>query len=124
MTQADLIKLLKRLEKASHRTLAQRREHEDVGCFRAYFDATEDMIWLNYAAPYLPLPMAVGELDQQLAELRHRFEARSRTLRFEFTAALWPELPASLLRNGLKLQAEQPLMLCTAKSFVLRSTSP
>jgi len=117
MSNPELLRLLARLEAAAHRTLAQRREHEDVGPFRAYFDGMREMIWLNYAVPLYELPKSEREIDQDLRALREVFQTRQRTIRFEFTAALWPELPAALLRNGLKLQAEQPLMLCTAEPF-------
>src|SRR3954447_20759104 len=103
-----MLDVLRQLEAAALQMLRQRRTCVDVGPFRTFLDPDDAMIWLNYAAPVQPLGSAIA-MDAALRELRGVFQQRQRTPRFEFTAALWPGLPEHLLRNGYKLQAEQPL---------------
>ena len=108
--------LLRRIEESGNRATAQQREVVPVGPFTALLDRSTDMVWLNYAVPTGPLDDVNG-VTGALQELGRVFSDRKRVLRFEFTGALWPELPAILEQAGLHLQAAHPLMLCTPADF-------
>lgn len=110
---------LRKLESAANDTLLRTREWCDIGPFRAYFDALSDLIWLNYAAPIATLSSERG-IRRAMGELRDEFAQRRRRLRFEFIEPLWPELPAILVQQGLVLQAQQLLMICTLDDLQLR----
>jgi ribosomal protein S18 acetylase RimI-like enzyme len=92
------------------------REVVRVGPFQAMLDPHTPMTWVNYAVPLAPLPPA-SELDEALTALRRAFDERWRTIRFEFTAELWPDLPAALERAGLELEMSHPVMTCTPAEF-------
>lgn len=107
---------LRRIAESASKVAAQGREAVTVGPFQGTIDPSSDMIWLSYAVPVAPLGSA-GEVALALAQLQRLFRERRRTLRFEFSESLWPELPAALQRAGLQLQARQPLMLCAPADF-------
>lgn len=104
------IALSRRCEESARRQAALSREVARHGPFEALIDPYDDMIWLNYAVPVAP-PDEPGAAAA-LAALADHFAARSRRLRFEFHAAPWPGLPATLEAAGLSLQARHPLMVC------------
>jgi ribosomal protein S18 acetylase RimI-like enzyme len=107
-----LLDLLRRLELAGNRAMSRTRTWVDVGAFRAYFDETSDLIWLNYAAPIQTLGNET-ETRRDITALKKEFKRRRRKLRFEFIEPLWPGLGAMLRAAGLRLEAAQPLMICS-----------
>src|SRR2546423_14093645 len=107
---------LKQIESGARLSLLKTREFAEIGPFCAYFDPLSDLIWLNYAAPVWPIENS-RQVRSAVKELRAEFAHRERRLRFEFIQALWPTLPGMLLREGVILQAEQPLMVCTPRTF-------
>ena len=94
-----MLDLLRKLESAANRAMNRTRRWIDVGAFRAYFDETSDLIWLNYATPYQTLGNE-AETRSDIAALRKEFAARRRKLRFEFIEPLWPGV-AAMLRAGV-----------------------
>jgi ribosomal protein S18 acetylase RimI-like enzyme len=112
MVPANLHGLLGRLELASNRAMSRTRKWVDVGPFRAYFDETSDLVWLNYAAPIQTLD-SDAQTGRDVAALKKEFKRRRRKLRFEFIESLWPGLGAMLRAAGLRLEAAQPLMICS-----------
>jgi ribosomal protein S18 acetylase RimI-like enzyme len=110
---------LRQIETAAHSALRRTFEFVEIGPFCAYFDPLSDLVWLNYAAPIQPFDDGAA-FRVAMGSLRAEFAERNRRLRFEFIQSLWPELPAMLLREGLVLQAEQPLMICSAHTFTPR----
>jgi ribosomal protein S18 acetylase RimI-like enzyme len=107
---------LKQIESGARVSLLKTREFAEFGPFCAYFDPLSDLIWLNYAAPVWGIENA-RQVRAAVKDLRAEFARRQRRLRFEFIQSLWPALPEMLLREGLTLQAEQPLMICTPRTF-------
>jgi predicted GNAT family acetyltransferase len=111
--------LLRQIESAARVSLLKTREFVDFGPFCAYFDSLSDLIWLNYAAP-------VGSIENErevrsaMRDLRSEFARRGRRLRFEYIQPLWPGLGEILVRHGLAVQAEQPLMICSPQTFIPR----
>src|SRR2546429_8081160 len=108
---------LKQIDSGARLSLLKTREFAEIGPFCAYFDPLSDLIWLNYAAPVWPIENP-RQVRAAVKELRAEFARRERRLRFEFIQALWPTLPDLLLREGLIVQAEQPLMICTPHTFL------
>jgi ribosomal protein S18 acetylase RimI-like enzyme len=110
------VELSRLCEQNANAVSAQSRTTIDCGPFRALFDPTTDMIWLNYAVP-------VGEIGDvrataaALANLRQAFAQHQRRPRFEFNALPWPALPSLLESAGFQLQERHPLMVCTPHSF-------
>jgi ribosomal protein S18 acetylase RimI-like enzyme len=117
----SLLDLLHRLELAANRAMSRTRKWVDVGAFRAYFDETSDLIWLNYAAPIQTLG-SEAQTSGDVAALKKEFKRRRRTLRFEFIEPLWPGLGAMLRAAGLRLEAAQPLMICSPATARRRNT--
>jgi ribosomal protein S18 acetylase RimI-like enzyme len=110
------IDLLRRMEENAIAVAAQRRDVLTVGPFQALLDPHTPMTWVNYAVPIAPLGNA-ADVDEALAALRRAFDERWRTIRFEFTEELWPDLPAVLERAGLELEARHPVMVVTPAAF-------
>jgi ribosomal protein S18 acetylase RimI-like enzyme len=111
MTNQSII-LSRRCEESARAAAARGREVTRFGPFESLIDLGSDLIWLNYAVPLEPLgdpEAARAALD----DLKTHFRTRGRRPRFEFNAALWPDLPALLESAGLGLQARQPMMICT-----------
>lgn len=94
-----------------------------VGPFRACFDPSTDLIWLNYAIPVWALAPP-EETQAQLAQLRALFGEHARRMRFEFVDGIWPRLPEELERFGLRLQLRVPLMWATPESFLPHRNDP
>ena len=113
---------LRQIESAAHIALRRTFESVEIGPFCAYFDPLSDLIWLNYAAPMKPMKDGAA-FRVAMGSLRAEFAQRRRRLRFEFIQSLWPELPAMLVREGLVLQAEQPLMICSTDAFRRRDAN-
>jgi ribosomal protein S18 acetylase RimI-like enzyme len=113
---------LERLERNVVEWASFGRETIDVGPFRALLDPATDLVYLNYAVPVAPLGPWPA-IAEALGYLRMAFGVRRRTLRFEFTRELWPELAPALERGGLRLEARQPTMLVDAGSFTPRSSA-
>jgi ribosomal protein S18 acetylase RimI-like enzyme len=88
-----------------------------VGPFRACFDPSTDLIWLNYAVPVWALG-STADTQAQLSQLRTLFHEHARRMRFEFIDGIWPRLTEELERFGLTLQMRVPLMWATPESFV------
>jgi ribosomal protein S18 acetylase RimI-like enzyme len=109
---------LKQIESGARVSLLKTLEFAEFGPFCAYFDPLSDLIWLNYAAPVWAIDDS-RQVRSAVRDLRAEFGRRVRRLRFEFIQAIWPSLPEMLLREGLILQAEQPLMICTPQTFRL-----
>ena len=107
---------IRRIEELGNRAAARGRDVLPAGPFRALLDPSTDMIWLNYAVPVAPLGNP-AEVRAGLDRLDRIFAECRRTLRFEFTESLWPELPGLLEDYGLRLQARHPFMLCEAGDF-------
>lgn len=112
MVDQSTLTLLKQIEQNAQTVGQQGREVIPVGSFLALIDSSNPLIWLSYARPVAPLGSA-DEVAESLVKLRQVFRDRDRTLRFEFSEQLWPDLPAALEKAGLELQARQPLMICT-----------
>jgi ribosomal protein S18 acetylase RimI-like enzyme len=112
IAESSLPALLRRLELASNRAMSRTRKWVDVGAFRAYFDETSDLIWLNYAAP-IQILGSETQTKRDVAALKKEFKRRQRKLRFEFIESLWPGLGTMLRTSGLRLEAAQPLMICS-----------
>lgn len=93
------------------------RKTVPVGPFRACFDPSTDLVWLNYAVPVWALA-SPAETQMQLAQLRSAFHEHGRRMRFEFIDGIWPRLVEELERFGLILQTRAPLMWVTPDSFV------
>ncbi len=96
-----------------HVRQVNRLDHAEVvvGPFRAYLHRTLPDPWFSYATPFA----ALGSSDavyNEIETLRGVFRAHGRTLRFEFTASLWPGLAALLDQVGLHPEGHHPLMLC------------
>jgi ribosomal protein S18 acetylase RimI-like enzyme len=108
--------LLRQIESAARVSLLKTREFVDFGPFCAYFDPLSDLIWLNYVAPVWPIE-SEREARSAMRDIRAEFDRRQRRVRFEFIQALWPNLGAMLIRQGLEVQTEQPLMICSPQSF-------
>ena len=107
---------IRRIEELGNQAAARGRDVRPAGHFRALIDPSTDMVWLNYAVPVAPLG-GPAEVRADLDRLRRIFSDCRRTLRFEFTESLWPELPGLLEEYGLQLQARHPFMLCEAPDF-------
>lgn len=87
-----------------------------VGPFVALLHPTDPAPWFNYAMPVEPLdaePLVLA----YLAELQTVFGDHQRTLRFEWTQALWPTLPRLLKHVGLFPESASPQMVCTRASW-------
>src|SRR5581483_9884528 len=110
---------LRQIESAARVALRKTFEFVEIGPFCAYFDPLTDLIWLNYATPVKPIEDGAA-FRVAMKSLRAEFAQRRRRLRFEFIQPLWPHLPQMLEREGLALQAAQPLMVCSAESFRMR----
>ncbi|HYF61385.1 MAG TPA: GNAT family N-acetyltransferase, partial [Herpetosiphonaceae bacterium] len=87
-----------------------------VGPFVALLHPGDPALWYNYAVPAAPLPDEVAALTA-LAALQNVFSQRDRTIRFEFTAELWPALPELLLQAGLQPERASPQMICAPEDF-------
>ena len=120
--ESQFHQLLRQIESAAQSALRKSFEFEEIGSFCAYFDPLSDLIWLNYATPVKPISDGAA-FRVAMGSLRAEFAERRRRLRFEFIQALWPELPKMLLSEGLVLQAEQPLMICSGESFQKRDAN-
>lgn len=107
--------LLQRIEQINSKIAAQTRDLIAVGPFLALIDPSSDLTWLNYAVPVEPLERL--NLSELLSELQEVFTERDRTLRFEFTESLWPNLPQALEEAGLLLEVRHPMLLCTPSDF-------
>lgn len=105
--------ILKTLEASARESAAVGREVVPVGPFLAVIDPRTDSPWVNVAIPAGPLGSATS-VAAALDRLRGVFADRRRTLRFEFSAALWPTLPAALERAGLVEDARQTVMTAAA----------
>jgi ribosomal protein S18 acetylase RimI-like enzyme len=108
--------LMERLEANARESTAQLCAVVDIGPFRAFLHPTQDLPWFSYVMPVAALDDP-GAVAAALATLRSLFASRKRVLRFEFSDALWPTLPALLEAAGLELEASQPAMLCTPSDF-------
>jgi ribosomal protein S18 acetylase RimI-like enzyme len=106
--------LSRRCELAAYAAAMPSRAAMRFGPFVALLDPHESLIWLNYAIPVAPLD---AETPQALTALAEHFAAHQRTLRFEFHAAPWPELPPLLEAAGLQLDERQPVLVCTAATL-------
>lgn len=104
-----VLDLSRRCEEAARHQAALSREVLRVGSFEALIDTGDDLVWLNYAVPVAPLD---SDLEVNLAELRAYFGLHNRRLRFEFHAALWPDLAAVLEKAGLIAESHSALMVC------------
>ena len=111
MEQTDL-DVLKTLRNAWAATLRQHGGAIDVPPFLLTFDATSDLVWINYATPIIDTDE--NAISDALPTVRAEFVKRSRTLRFEYFEALCEALPAVLTSAGLKLHLRMPAMACTA----------
>ncbi len=107
---------IRRIEELGNQAAARGRDVLPAGPFRALIDPATDMIWLNYAVPVAPLGGA-SAVRADLDRLRRIFAECRRTMRFEFTESLWPELPGMLEAYGLTLQARHPFMICEPADF-------
>jgi ribosomal protein S18 acetylase RimI-like enzyme len=108
--------LLRQIESAARVSLLKTREFVDFGPFCAYFDSLSDLIWSNYVAPVWPIE-SERQVKSAMRDIRAEFGRRERRVRFEFIEALWPNLGAMLVKQGLVVQTEQPLMVCSPRSF-------
>jgi ribosomal protein S18 acetylase RimI-like enzyme len=110
----NIVELSRRCELAAYAAAMPNRATMRFGPFVALIDPHESLIWLNYAIPVAPLD---AETPQALTALAEHFAAHQRTLRFEFHAAPWPDLPPLLEAAGLQLDERQPVLVCTVATL-------
>jgi ribosomal protein S18 acetylase RimI-like enzyme len=108
--------LLHSIELNVRAVAAQLCQEVEVGPFVALLHPSDPALWHNYAVPAAPLDDETGALVA-LAALQDVFSQHARTIRFEFTAELWPSLPALLLQAGLQPERATPQMICTPQDF-------
>jgi ribosomal protein S18 acetylase RimI-like enzyme len=111
-----LLPLLVRIEESHLKLAAKNREVIAVSSFLALIDPVYELTWLNYAVPVEPLGTSAAVIEV-IEELREVFRESDRTLRFEFTKSLCPELPAILEQAGLNLESHHPMLICTPDQF-------
>jgi ribosomal protein S18 acetylase RimI-like enzyme len=86
-----------------------------VACepFHIYIHPTDSFRYFNYAIPDAPIEtLRTGELDA----LRAAFAAHDRALRFEFLHEYTPKLRGLLEAQGVALEGENPLLVCTPET--------
>lgn len=108
--------LLHAIELNVRAVAAQICQETAVGPFVALLHPSDPALWHNYAIPAAPLDDEVAALTA-LAAVQNVFGQRARTIRFEFTAELWPSLPGLLLQAGLQPERASPQMICAPEDF-------
>lgn len=96
---------------------AAAHSHEVYACppFHLYLHETDAFRFFNYAIPDYPLDALAAV---QLEALRTAFADRGRTLRIEYLHEYAPLLRAALDALGVPLDGENPLLVCTAETWV------
>jgi ribosomal protein S18 acetylase RimI-like enzyme len=116
MTSDPTRSLLERMQSSVLTAVRKFSDVHAVGPFLVGLDATNDLVWLNYA-----LPAVTHASDEQIAAalptIRLLFQQRSRVPRFEFFRALWPTLGPMLERSGYRLQKDMPLLAASASDL-------
>ncbi len=110
-----MIEELELIEGHARAVAARTAESVEVGPFVALFHPSEEP-WLSWASPRGPLG-SPESLAAPVAALAAEFAARSRVLRVEFNAALWPTLSRALEAAGLALEVDLPLLGALPGSF-------
>ena len=108
--------LLQAIERTVRATARQTCHEIAVGPFVALLNPVDDAPWFNYAVPIALLDDETTTLTA-LAVLQDVFRQHQRTLRFEFTAELWPHLSALLERVNLHHESANAQMICTPTTF-------
>ena len=108
--------LLHAIERTVRAAARQTCEEIVVEPFVALLNPVDDAPWFNYAVPIAPLADETTTLTA-LADLQAVFRQHKRTLRFEFTAELWPSLGALLERVELRHESANAQMICTPTTF-------
>ena len=98
-----------RLQAFLRATAAAGREAVRVDPFAAYFNATDELKYLNYAVPDDGANPSLDAIER----LRAAFRARSRLPRLEWIAEAAPAVAAALAAAGMREELATPLMACT-----------
>lgn len=111
MTVVDL----ERVQRALIAALARDREVVRAGVLVAGIHLRSEHPMLSFAAPERPL---AGDVSAGLAEIEAAFAARGRPARFEWVAALAPQLEEILVGRGYAIEGRHPLMAVAAADVV------
>lgn len=104
--------LLHRIESSLIAATSASRTVIDRGPFRLMLSPDDELVYLNYA-----VPTRAGFMHDDVTAMITAFREHGRVPRLEFTRELWPDLPSLLEEQGVKLEAEQPTMICTAEDL-------
>lgn len=89
----------------------------EVPPYLGFLDPDCAVPWMSLAAPSSPITDRRGAFDA-LGELRDRFDANSRRVRFELFDAIHADHIEIVSAAGFKISGEQPMLACTNPLFI------